>query len=115
MLSVTLTTLKPTEKPIIHSDRDAHYRWPVWIQLMKEHQLPCSMSKKGYTPDNAQAESFFVHLKTKFFYSQNWIGKTDQDFIKSLDLYIHWYNTKRRKISLEGKSLSEYRHNRNLS
>ena len=115
MLRAALETLTESEKPIVHSDRGAHYRWPVWIQLMKEHQLPRSMSKKGYTPDNAQAESFFGHLKTEFFYSQNWIGKTDQDFRKSLDSYIHWYNTKRRKISLEGKSLSEYRHSRNLS
>lgn len=115
MLSAALATLKATENPIIHSDRGAHSRWPVWIQLMKDHQLPRSMSKKGYTPDNAQAESFFGHLKTEFFYTQSWLGKTDQEFMQSLDNYIHWYNTKGRKISLEGKSLSEYRHSLNLS
>lgn len=71
MLRAALETLTEAEKPIIHSDRGAHYRWPVWIQLMKEHQLPRSMSKKVYTPDNSQAESFFGHLKTEFFYSQN--------------------------------------------
>ncbi len=115
MLSAALATLKAIEKPIIHSDRGAHYRWPVWIQLMKDHQLPRSMSKKGYTSDNAQAESFFGHLKTEFFYTQSWLGKTDQEFMQPLDNYIHWYNTKSRKISLEGKSLSEYRHSLNLS
>ncbi len=32
-----------------------------------------SMSQKGSTPDNAQAESFFGHLKTEFFYNRSTI------------------------------------------
>lgn len=104
ILSVALTTLNPTEKPIIHSDRGAHYRWPVWIRLMKNHQLPRSMSKKGYTPDNAQTESFFGHLKTEFFYTQSWLGKTNQELMQSLGNYIHWYNIKYQKIFLKGNA-----------
>lgn len=33
--------------PTVHSDRGCHYRWPGWIQRMRETGLTRSMSKKG--------------------------------------------------------------------
>ena len=47
MLKDTIAKLHENEKPIIHSDRGAHYRWPEWIKLMEENSLVRSMSKKG--------------------------------------------------------------------
>ena len=35
MLDEYNKTLKNGEKPIIHSDRGAHYRWPEWISIEK--------------------------------------------------------------------------------
>ena len=32
MLDNAISTLKETEKPIVHSDRGSHYRWPGWIK-----------------------------------------------------------------------------------
>lgn len=109
MLSAAAETFTLNEKPIVHSDRGAHYRWPGWIELMNGLGFTRSMSKKASTPDNAQAESFFGHLKTEFFYNRSWLGKSIDDFTKELDLYIEWYNTKRRKKVLGGKSPQEYR------
>lgn len=109
MLNTAADTLSESERPIIHSDRGAHYRWPEWIGLINQYGFTRSMSKKSSTPDNAQAESFFGHLKTEFFYNQSWQGKSVQDFMKELNDYLEWYNTKRRKISLGGKSPREYR------
>ena len=109
MLSAAAETFTLNEKPIVHSDRGAHYRWPGWIELMDEFGFTRSMSKKASTQDNAQAESFFGHLKTEFFYNRSWLGKSIDDFTKELDLYIEWYNTKRRKKVLGGKSPQEYR------
>lgn len=31
MLRNAIATLKPNEKPIVHSDRGCHDRWPEWI------------------------------------------------------------------------------------
>ena len=109
MLSSAAEALSSDEKPIVHSDRGAHYRWPGWIELMDEFGFTRSMSKKGSTPDNAQAESFFGHLKTEFFYNRSWLGKSIDDFTQALNKYIEWYNTKRRKKGLGGKSPQEYR------
>ena len=37
MLADACSTLRDGEKPIIHSDRGCHYRWPEWIRICKEH------------------------------------------------------------------------------
>ena len=31
--------LSPEEKPIVHSDRGVHYRWPGWIERMDKSGL----------------------------------------------------------------------------
>ena len=109
MLSAAAAAFTSDEKPVVHSDRGAHYRWPGWIELMDKFGLTRSMSKKASTPDNAQAESFFGHLKTEFFYNRSWLGKSIDEFTQELNEYIEWYNTKRRKKVLGGKSPQEYR------
>ena len=95
--------------PTVHSDRGCHYRWPGWIQRMKETGLTRSMSKKGCSPDNAACEGFFGRLKNEMFYGRSWIGVSPDDFAQELDDYINWYNCKRIKLSLGGLSPIEYR------
>ena len=73
MLRKAIATLSPDEKPIVHSDRGCHYRWPEWIKIMDDAGLTRSMSKKGCSPDNSACEGFFGHLKTEMFYGYNGI------------------------------------------
>lgn len=47
MLKDAIDTLKPDERPIIHSDRGCHYRWPEWIQIIEKAGLTRFMSRKG--------------------------------------------------------------------
>ncbi len=109
MLDNAIQTLKENEKPIVHSDRGAHYRWPGWITKMEQAGLIRSMSKKGCTPDNSACEGFFGRLKNEMFYLQDWSNTTIEQFIEKLDTYIHWYNEKRIKLSLGGMSPLQYR------
>lgn len=67
------------------------------------------MSRKGCTPDNAACEGFFGRLKNEFFYSRHWHAVTLEQFIDELDAYLHWYNGKRVKMSLGGRSPLEHR------
>ena len=97
------------EKPIVHSDRGAHYRWPGWISRIANAKLVRSMSRKGYSPDNAACEGFFGRLKNELFYPRNWQSTTIEQFIDALDAYIRWYNEKRIKVSLGSLSPVEYR------
>jgi transposase InsO family protein/transposase-like protein len=109
MLDTAISTLRDDEKPIVHSDRGAHYRWPGWIDRMKKAGLTRSMSKKGCSPDNSACEGFFGRLKNEMFYGKCWDGVSIDQLIKILDEYIHWYADKRIKISLGGLSPIQYR------
>lgn len=109
MLEMAIETLEPSERPIVHSDRGCHYRWPGWIERMEAAGLTRSMSKKGCSPDNSACEGFFGRLKNEMFYGYSWKDVTIDEFIKTLDDYIHWYSEERIKISLGGVSPVQYR------
>lgn len=109
MLDNAISTLNANEKPLVHSDRGAHYRWPGWIERMDNAGLTRSMSKKGCSPDNSACEGFFGRLKNEMFYERDWKNISIDEFIERLDTYIHWYAEKRRKLSLNGLSPIQYR------
>jgi len=104
MFDEAVAGLCETEKPIVHSDRGAHYRWPGWISRMPEGTLTRSMSKKGYTPDNPACEGFFGRLNNEMFYNDDLSRTTVDDFLKQIDQYIRWYNRDRIKTSLGAMS-----------
>ena len=110
MLDAAIETVADgNDRPVVHSDRGAHYRWPGWLTRMGDAKLIRSMSRKGCSPDNAACEGFFGRLKTELFYPRNWQGTTIEQFIQVVDAYIHWYNEKRIKLSLGSLSPVEYR------
>ena len=110
MLDAAIETVtEQDQRPIIHSDRGAHYRWPGWLSRMQSAKLTRSMSRKGCSPDNAACEGFFGRLKTELFYPRSWQATTIEQFVQIVDSYIHWYNEKRIKISLGSLSPVEYR------
>lgn len=109
MLDTAISTLPNGAHPIVHSDRGCHYRWPGWIKRIEDSQLIRSMSKKGCSPNNAACEAFFGRLKNEMFYNHNWTHVTIDEFIDAIDNYMHWYSTKRIKISLGAMSPMEYR------
>ena len=110
MLDAAVETVADSKKrPVVHSDRGAHYRWPGWLTRIGDAKLTRSMSRKGCSPDNAACEGFFGRLKTELFYPRQWRATTIEQFIQILDSYIRWYNEKRIKVSLGSLSPLEYR------
>jgi transposase InsO family protein len=109
MLDSAISTLGEGERPVIHSDRGSHYRWPGWIAKMEHTGLTRSMSKKGCSPDNAACEGFFGRVKNEMFYGRSWVGVSIREFMRTLDGYLHWHNEDRIKMSLGGRSPMEYR------
>ena len=110
MLDAAIETVAHGEaRPIVHSDRGAHYRWPGWLTRIADANLVRSMSRKGCSQDNAACEGFFGRLKTELFYPRDWKAATIEQFVKEVDAYIRWYNEKRIKISLGSLSPIEYR------
>ena len=54
---------KPKNEVLVHSDQGVQYTSGDWQNFLKEHNLVCSMSRRGNCYDNAVAESFFQLLK----------------------------------------------------
>lgn len=110
MLDAAIETVVDTnDRPVVHSDRGAHYRWPGWLSRIGGANLIRSMSRKGCSPDNAACEGFFGRLKNEMFYPWDWKSTTIEVFIRAVHEYILWYNEKRIKMSLGSLSPIEYR------
>lgn len=110
MLDAAIETVTASStRPVVHSDRGGHYRWPGWLSRITEAKLVRSMSRKGYSPDNAACEGFFGRLKNELFYARDWLSTTIEEFVAALDAYIRWYNEARIKSSLRFRSPLEHR------
>ena len=109
MLDGATAILESDERPLIHSERGAHYRWGGWIARMQEAGLTRSMSKKGFTADNAACEGVFGTIKNEMFYGRSWSGVSLEQFMDTLNEYLHSYNQTRIKMSLGAMSPIEYR------
>ena len=97
------------DRPVVHSYRGGHYRWPGWLSRIAEAKLMRSMSRKGCSPDNAACEGFFGRLKTEMFFACQWLCTTNEEFVAALDAYIRWYNDARIKSSLGFRSPAGHR------
>lgn len=107
MLYKAFDKIKDTKGLIFHSDQGWQYQNYAYRKALEEQGIIQSMSRKGNCLDNALAENFFGILKTELLYRQTF--ETAEEFIASLKDYIHYYNNKRIKNRLNGKSPVEYR------
>ena len=107
MLKSALKKLKPSERPILHSDQGWHYQMSQYRMMLEEQGLTQSMSRKGNCLDNAVAENFFGLLKTEFYHGRKF--ESVEEFVKELEAYITYYNHKRIKVKLKGLTPVEYR------
>lgn len=60
-----------------HSDRGVQYCAHAYTQLLSEHQIQISMSRRGNPYDNAQAESFMKTLKYEEVYRSDYRDQRD--------------------------------------
>lgn len=92
---------------IVHSDQGSTYASGDYQRQLKEHQLICSMSRKGECLDNAVAESFFSSLKTELVDHENY--RSHNQAKQSIFEYIEvFYNRKRRHSYLDYVSPCEF-------
>ena len=70
-LSMALYQRQPAAGLIMHTDRGSQYGADSYRQLLRQHGIEPSMSRKGNCWDNAVAESFFHTLKTELIYVED--------------------------------------------
>lgn len=109
------STLPGNARPLVHSDRGCHCRWPGWLGLMERFGLTRSMSAKGCSPDNAAAEGFFGRMKTEAVHPEKWEEHTRNEVLALVDEYIRWYNHERIKQSLGWMSPVQYRQSQGMA
>ena len=67
-LRMALRQRRPAPGLVHHSDRGIQYASKVYTDLLREHQIQISMSRKGNPWDNAACESFLKTLKYEEVY-----------------------------------------------
>lgn len=92
---------------IVHSDRGSQYCSHAYQALLKQHELVCSMSKRGDCYDNAAMESWNHSLKVEAIHGIKF--KTREEAKKEVFDYIEiYYNRKRLHSSLGYVSPEEF-------
>ena len=112
MLQKALRKQKSLEGMLMHSDQGWHYQHIQYRQLLKDHGIVQSMSRRGNCLDNAIMENFFGLMKNELLYPNQW---ESLDEIKSaLKQYIHYYNNKRIKLKLKMSPVQYRTHFQNI-
>ena len=114
-LEAACGTLREGQRPVTHSDRGCHYRWPGWIAICEKNHLTRSMSRKGCSPDNSAMGGFFGRLENESFHHRDWSGVTIPEFCRMLDAYLRYYNEERPKEKPGWLSPMQYRRSLGLA
>lgn len=107
MLDKAFNKVGAVEGLILHSDQGWQYQHFGFRSRLVKHGVIQSMSRKGNCLDNAIAENFFGIMKSELLYAETF--ESAEGFIKALEEYIDYYNNKRIKSRLKGKSPVQYR------
>jgi putative transposase len=98
-LQMALSERRPTCGLLHHSDRGSQYASQEYQQLLAQHGIVSSMSRRGNCWDNAVAESFFATLKAELVYRCRW--RTHAEARSAVFEYIElFYNRQRRHSAL---------------
>ena len=98
-----------TDGLILHSDQGWQYQMYQFSQILDEHGIRQSMSRKGNSLDNGLMENFFGLLKTEMYYDQEHFYRNTDELIRAIEEYIYYYNNERIKGRLKGLTPAEYR------
>lgn len=93
-LEMALAERKPTGQLVHHSDRGVQYASGDYTDLLKQHKVRISMSRKGNPYDNAACESFMKTLKYEEVYRNEYrdYGEARTSIVEFLERV---YNQKR--------------------
>ena len=83
------------EGSILHSDQGYQYQMKAYQNLLKEHGIIQSMSRKGNCLDNSPTENFFGRLKTEIFYDKEIEYESLDQLKRTIENYIKYYNEQR--------------------
>jgi putative transposase len=99
-LTMAIGQRRPAAGLIMHTDRGSQYGAESYRQLLTQHGMQPSMSRKGNCWDNAVAESFFHTLKTELIYLEDF--ETHEHAQTAVFEYIEVFYNRQRCHSANG-------------
>lgn len=106
-LEMAIKQQRPPPGLIHHSDRGSQYTSAPYLQMLNQHQMVSSMSRRGNCYDNAPMESFWASLKKECVYRNNFESMTDAK-AKIFDYIEGFYNSTRRHSRLGNQSPRQF-------
>jgi len=99
-LAMAICQRRPAAGLIMHTDRGSQYGADSYRQLLTQHSIAPSMSRKGNCWDNAVVESFFHTLKTELIYTEDF--DTHEQTQMAVFEYIEVFYNRQRCHSANG-------------
>jgi transposase InsO family protein len=99
----------PSAGLLHHSDQGSTYASEDYQDLLDEHGIVCSMSRRGNCLDNAVAESLFSTVKFELGETFESIGRGKQQLFDYIEVF---YNQRRRHSALDYVSPARYERER---
>lgn len=92
-LKMAIWQRRPKAGLIHHSDRGSQYASKVFRQLLKDHEIKGSMSRKGNCWDNSVVESFFGSLKQERVQWRSYQTRYEaqQDILNYISMFYNSY------------------------
>jgi transposase InsO family protein len=93
-LRLALSQRQPPPGLLLHSDQGCQYTSEAWQQLLADHSIRASMSRRGNCWDNAVVERFFLNLKMERVWQRRYAnhGEARRDIA---DYIVTFYNSTR--------------------
>lgn len=105
-LMMAINQRQPPKNLLHHSDRGSQYASRDYQMLLAQHNMQCSMSRKGNCWDNAPTERFFSSLKREWL--TGILYKTREDAISDVQAYMVYYNSCRLHTTLGNMTPQEF-------
>lgn len=105
-LMMAINLRRPEAGLLHHSDRGCQYASKAYRKLLEQHQMICSMSRKGNCWDNAPTERFFSSLKREWLTGN--IYATREAAIEDVRAYVNYYNSRRPHSTLGDRTPIEF-------
>ncbi|KGF08582.1 transposase [Tissierellia bacterium S5-A11] len=94
---------------ILHSDQGWQYQHKYYVNELKKHGIKQSMSRKGNCYDNSTMETFFGRLKNEVYYGYEKSYRSFEEFSKTIEKYIYYYNNERIQSKTKWMPPTKYR------